>query len=67
MEEIMLELFGSLFSSIGEFHQVHTVVDFYTYIKGVEYLICVAFFVGFPLFYKFIHSSPVDRNAGQHG
>lgn len=67
MEEIMLELFGALFNSIGEFQQVHTIVDFYTYIKGVEYLICVAFFVGFPLFYKFIHSSPVDRKAGQHG
>jgi len=60
----MLEMFASMFGSIGEFNRVHTVVDFYTYIKGVEYLICVAFFVAFPLFYKFIHSPPVDRNAG---
>ncbi|PLY10592.1 MAG: hypothetical protein C0624_02310 [Desulfuromonas sp.] len=62
----MLELFGTLFSSIGEVHRVHTVVDYYTYIKGLEYLICVAFFVGFPLFYKFIHSPPADRTVGRH-
>jgi hypothetical protein len=38
----------TLFSSVGEMREVFTMVDFYQYIKGVEYLICVAFFVGFP-------------------
>ncbi len=46
-----------LLTSIGEFKSVYTLVDFYQYIKGVEYLICIAFFIAFPLFYKYIHSS----------
>jgi hypothetical protein len=44
-----------LLDKIGEWHSVHTLVDFYQYIKGVEYLICVAFFVAFPLFYKYLN------------
>ncbi len=46
-----------LFSSVGEVKEVFTLVDFYQYIKGVEYLICIAFFVGFPIFYRYIHKS----------
>jgi hypothetical protein len=41
--------------SIGEVKSVYTLVDFYQYIKGVEYLICIAFFAGFPAFYRYIH------------
>ncbi len=44
-----------LFGSIGEVKEVVTLVDFYQYIKGVEYLICIAFFAGFPMFYRYIH------------
>ena len=47
----------SLFASMGQIKEVVTLVDFYQYIKGVEYLICVAFFVGFPAFYRYIHGS----------
>jgi len=47
----------ALFSSVGEMREVFTMVDFYQYIKGVEYLICVAFFVGFPMFYRYINSN----------
>ncbi len=28
-------------------------VDFYSYIKEVEYIVCIAFFVVFPLFYRY--------------
>lgn len=45
----------SLFNSIGEVSQVFTVVDYYQYIKGLEYLICLAFFIIFPIFYRYIH------------
>jgi hypothetical protein len=38
----------------GMIQPIHTMVDFYTHIKGIEYIICVAFFVVFPLFYRFI-------------
>ncbi len=43
-----------LFSSIGNVSEVFTLVDYYTYIKGVEYLICVAFFCTFPMFFRYI-------------
>lgn len=48
---------SDLISTVGEFKSVYTLVDFYQYIKGVEYLICVAFFVGFPMFYRYIHKT----------
>lgn len=34
---------------------LHTLVDYYTHIKGIEYLICVAFFVAFPAFYTYVN------------
>lgn len=43
-----------LFSNIGNVTEVFTLVDYYTYIKGVEYLICLAFFCTFPMFYRYI-------------
>lgn len=48
----MTELFGA----IGHVKSIYTLVDFYQYIKTVEYLICVAFFVGFPIFYRYMMS-----------
>lgn len=44
-----------ILNQVGEVKSVYTLVDFYQYIKGVEYLICVAFFVGFPMLYRHIH------------
>jgi len=43
-----------VFNSIGQVKSVYTLVDFYQYIKTVEYLICIAFFVGFPMFYQYM-------------
>ena len=57
---------GALYSANGQLSEVirgymvatgmitplHNLVDYYTHIKGIEYLICVAFFVAFPVFYK---------------
>lgn len=48
-------MLGTFLNSVGEFTEVHTLVDFYQYIKGVEYLICLAFFIGFTKFFKYIH------------
>jgi hypothetical protein len=42
-------------SAVGEVKEVFTLVDYYSYIKSMEYLICVAFFVGFPIFYRYIN------------
>ncbi len=38
----------------GMVQPIHTVVDFYTHIKGIEYIICVGFFVAFPLFFQYV-------------
>jgi len=51
----------SIFSSIGHVKEVFTLVDYYQYIKGVEYLICIGFFVGFPYFYRYIHHDDEHR------
>ncbi len=48
---------NELFASIGQVKELYTLVDYYQYIKGVEYLICIAFFAGFPMFYRYIHGS----------
>jgi len=53
----MKDLLEQLFLSIGEVREVVTMVDFYQYIKGVEYLICIGFFFAFPMFYRYIHNS----------
>jgi hypothetical protein len=52
---------SDIFSSIGQVKEVFTLVDYYQYIKSVEYLICIAFFVGFPFFYRYIHKTDETR------
>lgn len=52
--------------TIGQIKEVFTLVDFYQYIKGVEYLICVAFFIGFPMFYRYLHKRDPEHNADGH-
>ncbi len=49
------ELAGQYMAAIGMVKPLHTLVDYYTHIKGIEYLICVAFFIAFPLFFKFVN------------
>ena len=50
-------------SAIGQVKEVFTLVDYYQYIKGVEYLICVAFFVGFPMFYRYLHKRDQEHTG----
>ena len=49
------ELIRQYMIAIGIVTPANTLVDFYTNIKGVEYLICIVFFVAFPLFYKYVN------------
>jgi len=49
------ELAGQYMAATGMIKPLHTMVDFYTHIKGIEYLICVAFFVAFPTFYQYVN------------
>ena len=51
-------LAGQYMTAIGMVKPLHTLVDYYTHIKGIEYLLCVAFFVAFPVFFKFVNKAP---------
>ncbi|MDY0389630.1 hypothetical protein [Desulfobulbus oligotrophicus] len=49
------ELARQYMMATGMLKPMHTLVDFYSHIKGIEYLICVAFFVAFPIFFKYVN------------
>jgi hypothetical protein len=48
------ELIRQYLVASGMIQPIHTLVDFYTHIKGIEYIICVMFFVAFPVFYQYV-------------
>ncbi len=48
------ELMRHYLIASGMIQPIHTMVDFYTHIKGIEYIICVAFFVAFPAFFQYV-------------
>ena len=52
----------------GMVKPMHTLVDFYTHIKGIEYIICVAFFVAFPVFFKYVNKEKthVKMSSASH-
>ena len=50
------ELARQYMLATGMITSLHTLVDFYTHIKGIEYLICLAFFVAFPVFFKYVNN-----------
>ena len=49
----------------GMVTQLNTLVDYYTHIKGIEYLICVAFFVAFPVFFKYVNKEKTEVRVKQ--
>ncbi|MFO7605876.1 MAG: hypothetical protein R6W72_06235 [Desulfurivibrionaceae bacterium] len=60
-----LMLFGFIFQAewaekfmigVGMIKPMHTQVDYYTYIKGIEYLLCFYYFLIFPVFFMFINN-----------
>lgn len=51
----LTELLRQYLIATGVVKPTHNLVDFYSHIKGIEYLICVAFFVMFPLFYRYLN------------
>ena len=58
-------LAGQYMTAIGMIKPLHTLVDYYTHIKGIEYLICAAFFVAFPVFFKFVDKKPAKIHAAK--
>lgn len=57
------ELVRQYLIATGMVKPIHTLVDFYNHIKGIEYIICVAFFVAFPLFFKYIEHQKTRRKT----
>lgn len=49
------ELARQYLVAIGLISEFHTLSDFYTHIKGVEYIIVVMFLGAFPLFYTYLN------------
>lgn len=40
---------------VGMIKPLHNQVDYYTYVKGIEYLLCVYYFMIFPVFFIYIN------------
>ena len=57
------EFMRQLFVASGLVGPLHTMVDFYTHIKGIEYIICVLFFVVFPLYFRYVEKSSIKRTT----
>jgi hypothetical protein len=58
-------LFGFIFQAewarnfmigVGMIKPMHTQVDYYSYVKGIEYLLCFYFFLIFPVFFMFVNN-----------
>jgi len=52
------ELLRQYLIAAGLMQEFHTLSDFYTHIKGVEYIIAVLFLGAFPAFYAYLNNSP---------
>lgn len=57
------ELLRQYMTAIGVIREFHTFVDFYTHIKGVEYVICLSFLIGFPVFYRFLNKRAAEQES----
>jgi hypothetical protein len=51
------ELLRQYLIAVGLLQEFHTLSDFYTHIKGVEYIIAVLFLSAFPAFYIYLNRS----------
>ncbi len=58
------ELIRQYLITSGMIQPIHTMVDFYTHIKGIEYIICVIFFVAFPIFFQYLERKALTRSVG---
>jgi hypothetical protein len=57
------EMVRQFLVATGNLGEYETLVDFYTHIKGVEYLMAGAFFVAFPLYFKYIDKAAAGKGA----
>ena len=57
------ELLRQYLIAVGLLQEFHTLSDFYTHIKGVEYIIAVMFLAAFPAFYTYLNRSKEEAVA----
>ena len=57
------ELLRQYLVAVGLMQEFHTMSDFYTHIKGVEYIIAVMFLGAFPAFYAYLNKAPEGISA----
>ena len=57
------ELVRQYLVAVGLMQEFHTLSDFYTHIKGVEYIIAVMFLGAFPAFYAYLNKAPEGVSA----
>ena len=57
------ELLRQYLIAVGLMQEFHTMSDFYTHIKGVEYMIVVMFLGVFPAFYSYMSKSQATEAA----
>ena len=57
------ELLRQYLIAVGLMQEFHTLSDFYTHIKGVEYIIAVLFLGAFPAFYSYLNKPAEEMVA----
>ena len=57
------ELLRQYLVAVGLMQEFHTLSDFYTHIKGVEYILAVVFLGTFPAFYSYLAKRPATEAA----
>src|SRR5210317_986291 len=55
------ELVRQYLVAVGLMQEFHTLSDFYTHIKGVEYIIAVMFLGAFPVFYAYLNKPTQEQ------
>jgi len=55
MDWSLAEMLRQYMIATGAMEEQETLVDYYTHIKGVEYIIAVAFLGLYPLYYKYVN------------
>lgn len=57
------ELLRQYLIAVGLMQEFHTLTDFYTHIKGVEYIIAVLFLGAFPAFYGYLNKTGAEATT----
>jgi len=57
------ELLRQYLIALGLIQEFHTLSDFYTHIKGVEYILAVVFLSTFPAFYSYVNKHKAEATT----